>query len=188
MERIVITKGSIHLNDAIKHAEVTADIDTINADPVYGVTWRLHGKLNSETISGNGKAGAVLSLQHQTAPYPIMVNLCMGQTEIEVAGTLTKPTDLAALDMRLKLSGVSMGRLYALIGIVLPETPPVYDGRPFDRNLEPAGRSAGFTKNSAVRSAPAILPAASSINRNNHAPYYPERSCRAYCIFPTWRP
>ncbi|MGZ8930655.1 MAG: AsmA family protein [Methylosarcina sp.] len=53
-----------------------------------------------------------------------MVNLRMGQTVIEVAGTLTKPTDLTALDMCLKLSGVSMGRLYALIGIVLPETPP----------------------------------------------------------------
>ena len=121
LQRIIITKGSVHLSDAIKHADVTADIDTINADPVYGVTWRLHGKLNGETTSGNGKAGSVLSLQHQTAPYPIMVNLRMGQTVIEVAGTLTKPTDLTALDMRLKLSGVSMGRLYALIGIVLPE-------------------------------------------------------------------
>lgn len=139
MERIVITKGSIHLNDAIKHAEVTADIDTINADPVYGVTWRLHGKLNSETISGNGKADAVFSLQHQTAPYPIMVNLRMGQTEIEVAGTLTKPTDLAALDMRLKLSGVSMGRLYALIGIVLPETPPFMTEGHLIGTLSPQG-------------------------------------------------
>ena len=53
-----------------------------------------------------------------------MVKLSMGQTAIAVAGTLTKPTDLAALDMGLKVSGVSMGRLYALIGIVLPETPP----------------------------------------------------------------
>jgi uncharacterized protein involved in outer membrane biogenesis len=124
LQDIIITKGSIHLTDAITHADLTADIDTLNAVPVYGVTWRLHGKLNGETLSGYGKAGAVLSLQHQTVPYPIMVKLSMGQTAIAVAGTLTKPTDLAALDMRLKVSGVSMGRLYALIGIVLPETPP----------------------------------------------------------------
>ena len=52
------------------------------------------------------------------------VNLRMGQTVIAV-GTLTKPSDLAALDMRLKVSGKSMGRLYALSGVVvLPETPP----------------------------------------------------------------
>jgi len=124
LQNIIITKGSIHLTDAIKHAEVTADIDTLNADPIYGVKWQLQGKLNGETLSGNGKAGAVLSLQHQIAPYPITVNLRTGQTMIAVAGTLTKPSDLAALDMRLKVSGVSMGRLYALSGLVLPETPP----------------------------------------------------------------
>jgi uncharacterized protein involved in outer membrane biogenesis len=84
----------------------------------------LRGKFNRETISGNGKAGAVLSLQHQTEPYPVMVNLRMGQTVIAVEGTLTRPTDLAAVDMRLKLSGISMARLFALTGIVLPETPP----------------------------------------------------------------
>ena len=124
LQGIIISKGRVHLIDAIKHADVTADIDTINADPDYGVAWQLHGKVNGETVSGNGKAGTVLSLQHQTAPYPIMANLRMGQTVIAVAGTLTKPNDLAALDMRLKMSAVSMGRLYALSGIVLPETPP----------------------------------------------------------------
>lgn len=124
LQRVIFTKGSIHLNDAIKHADVTADIDTLDADPSYGVAWQLHGKFNGETVNGNGKAGAVLSLQHQTAPYPIMARLRVGKTVIVAEGSLTKPTDLAALDMRLKVSGVSMARLYALSGIFLPETPP----------------------------------------------------------------
>ena len=139
LKDIIITKGRIHLTDAIKHADVTADIDTLNADPVYGVKCQLQGKLNGETISGNGKAGAVLSLQHQTVPYPFMVNLRMGQTVIEVAGTLTKPSDLAALDMHLKLSGVSMGRLYALSGVVLPETPPFVTEGHLIGTLSPQG-------------------------------------------------
>jgi uncharacterized protein involved in outer membrane biogenesis len=124
LQRVIFAKGRVHLIDVIKHADVTADIDTLDADPTYGVTWQLHGKFNGEAVSGNGKAGAVLSLQHQTAPYPIMAHLRIGQTVIAVEGTLTKPTDLAALDMRLKVSGVSMARLYALSGMVLPETPP----------------------------------------------------------------
>jgi uncharacterized protein involved in outer membrane biogenesis len=124
LQRVIFTKGNVHLVDAIKHADVTAELDTLDADPKYGVAWQLRGKFNGETVTGAGRAGAVLSLQHQTEPYPIMAHLRMGQTMITVEGTLTKPADLAALDMRLKLSGVSMGRLYALSGIFLPETPP----------------------------------------------------------------
>lgn len=124
LQSIVFTQGSMHLIDAIKHADVTLGIDTLDADPTYGVAWRLDGKFNGETVSGDGRAGAVLSLQHQTAPYPILANLRMGQSAIRLEGTLTKPSDLAALDMRLELSGPSMARLYGLTGMVLPETPP----------------------------------------------------------------
>ncbi|MHB8167535.1 MAG: AsmA family protein, partial [Sulfuricella sp.] len=139
LHRVIFSKGSVHLIDAIKHADVTADIDTLDADPTYGVAGRIRGKFNGETVSGNGKAGAVLSLQHQTAPYPIMAHLRIGQTVIAVEGTLTKPTDLAALDMRLKLSGVSMARLYALTGIVLPETPPFATAGHLIGTLSPHG-------------------------------------------------
>ncbi|MCU6433865.1 AsmA family protein [Undibacterium sp. Jales W-56] len=124
LQRVIFTKGSVHLLDAVKHADVHADIDTIDTDPGYGVSWKLHGKYDGETVSGSGKAGAILSLQQQTAPYPIMANLHLGKTMIAIEGTLTKPTELAALDMRLKIAGTSMARLYALSGIVMPETPP----------------------------------------------------------------
>jgi AsmA family protein len=132
LQHVVFTRGSVHLIDAIQHADVTAEIDTTDTPgaaaapnvPQYGVAWQLRGKFNGETVSGHGKAGAVLSLQHQTTPYPIMANLRIGSTVIAVDGSLTKPTDLAALDMRLKVSGVSMAHLYALSGIVFPETPP----------------------------------------------------------------
>lgn len=125
LQRVVFSKGRVHLSDGVRRAELTADIDSIAAPP-YGVAWRLSGKLNGETVSGDGKAGAVLSLQHQDMPFPINAQLRVGPTAITAEGTLTRPTDLAALDMRLKVSGVSMARLYPLTGIVLPETPPFH--------------------------------------------------------------
>jgi uncharacterized protein involved in outer membrane biogenesis len=124
LQRIVFTKGSIHLIDAIKHIDVVADIDTVDDDPRYGITWQVHGKFNGALVNGEGKAGALLALQHQTSPYQLMGHLRMGKTMIAIDGTLTKPTDLAALDMHLKLSGASMGDLYHYTGLVLPETPP----------------------------------------------------------------
>jgi uncharacterized protein involved in outer membrane biogenesis len=38
-------------------------------------------------------------------------------------GTVTRPAKLAALDLKLKLAGASMARLYEATGVLLPETP-----------------------------------------------------------------
>lgn len=125
LQRVVFAKGSVHYVDAVLKADITADVDTINADAAYGVSWKLRGTYNGEAVTGGGKAGAVLSLQQQTAPYPIAADIRVGGvTELAVQGTLTRPTALTALDMRLKVAGPSMARLYGLTGLVLPETPP----------------------------------------------------------------
>lgn len=124
IERIVFTKGVIHYKDAIEKADISADVDLINADPSYGVAFKLRGTYNGGPVTGGGKAGAVLSLKQQIAPYPLQADLRFGATRIAFEGTLTRPTRLAALDMRLKLSAPSMARLYSIIGVVLPETPP----------------------------------------------------------------
>jgi uncharacterized protein involved in outer membrane biogenesis len=124
LQRVVFTKGTLHYIDAMTHVDAVAEVDTINADPTYGVSWTVRGKWNGQNISGGGKAGAVLSLRQQSVPYPLAANLDVGGTSIAVEGTLTKPSALAAIDMRLKVSGPSMARLYGLTGVLLPETPP----------------------------------------------------------------
>ena len=124
LQRVVFTKGTMRYIDAMTHVDASADIDTINADPAYGVSWQLRGKWNNQDIRGSGKAGAVLSLRQQTAPYPLTASLDVGGTSIAITGTLTKPAALTALDLRLKVSAPSMARLYGLTGVLLPETPP----------------------------------------------------------------
>ncbi|MRW94245.1 AsmA family protein [Duganella sp. FT80W] len=123
VQQVVFAKGTVRYIDAMTHVDAAAQVDTVNDGP-YGVAWQLRGKWNQQDVSGSGKAGAVLSLQSQTAPYPLAASLNVGGTNISVEGTLTKPAALAALDMRLKLSGPSMARLYGLTGVLLPETPP----------------------------------------------------------------
>jgi uncharacterized protein involved in outer membrane biogenesis len=123
LERVVFTKGVVHLADAIEKADVTADVDTINADPSYGISWKLHGTYNGAPVTGGGKAGAVLSLKQQTTPYPVLADFRMGATRISAEGTITRPAKLAAIDLKLKLAGNSMARLYNLTGVLLPETP-----------------------------------------------------------------
>ena len=124
LQNVVLSKGTVHINDAIKHADVTIEVDSNHDDPEYDIEWQLKGTFNGEAITGNGRSGAVLAIQDLGAPFPLMGLLRQGETVLSVNGSLTRPTDLAAIDMRLAVSGLSMGRLFALTGIVLPETPP----------------------------------------------------------------
>jgi AsmA family protein len=123
LERVVFTKGVVHFKDAVEKADITADVDVISDGSPYGVGWKARGTFNGAPVTGSGKAGAVLSLKQQTTPYPLQADMRIGAVRVALDGTLTKPTQLAALDLRLKLSGPSMARLYAISGLVLPETP-----------------------------------------------------------------
>ncbi|MDB5917820.1 MAG: AsmA family protein [Massilia sp.] len=123
LERVVLTKGVVHLADAIEKADITADVDTLNADPRYGIGWKLRGSFNGAPVTGGGKAGAVLSLKEQSTPYPVQADFHQGATHISAEGSVTRPSKLAAIDLKLKLAGASMARLYNITGVLLPETP-----------------------------------------------------------------
>jgi len=123
LERVVLTRGVVHLADAIEKADITADVDTLDDDPRYGIDWKLRGSYNGAAVTGGGKAGAVLSLKQQSTPYPVQASFNQGATRISAEGTITRPSKLAAIDLKLKLAGASMARLYNLTGVLLPETP-----------------------------------------------------------------
>lgn len=124
---LVLARGNVRLVDAIRHADLALNVDTLPGPGagagIHGTEWKLAGTYNKEPIRGHGRAGAVLSLQSESAPFPIEATVHAGSTTITLKGTLTRPRDLAALDMRLKLSGASMAQLFPLIGVPLPETP-----------------------------------------------------------------
>jgi uncharacterized protein involved in outer membrane biogenesis len=123
LERVVLTKGVLRVQDAVTRTDITADIHTLDQDRKYGIGWTLSGTYNEAKVSGGGKAGKVLSLKNQSTPFPIQAELRAGKTRIAVEGTVTRPARLAALDLQLELAGASMARLYNFIGITLPETP-----------------------------------------------------------------
>jgi uncharacterized protein involved in outer membrane biogenesis len=123
LERVVLTRGVVHLADAVDKADITADVETLDNDPRYGIGWKLRGSYNGAPVTGGGKAGAVLSLKEQSTPYPVQASFNQGATHISAEGTVTRPSKLAAIDLHLKLAGASMARLYNVTGVLLPETP-----------------------------------------------------------------
>ncbi|MFM2085183.1 MAG: hypothetical protein RLZZ237_52, partial [Pseudomonadota bacterium] len=123
LQSVVFSKGTVSLTDALTQAQLQADVDTLSGDARYGIAWKLSGTYHGDKLQGDGKAGSVLSLQQDSTPFPVQASVQTGKTSLAIEGTLTRPTRLAALDVRLKVSGPSMARLYALTGVLLPETP-----------------------------------------------------------------
>jgi len=89
----------------------------------YYFGWKIEGQYEKLPVRGEGKTGNVLVLNDPDKPFPVQVDLEVGRTRVSVAGTLTDPMHLAALDLQLTLSGVSMADLFPITGVTLPDTP-----------------------------------------------------------------
>ncbi len=144
INEIGFDKGRIGLTDAILQADLTVQVDPLGKpvpfadvagaafaaqdakaaprDYVFG--WKVAGRYKGLPAKGEGKVGGMLALQDPRQPFPVQAEVTIGGTRAAVAGTLTDPVNLGALDLRLRLSGGSMAQLYPLTGVTLPDTPP----------------------------------------------------------------
>lgn len=107
-------------------------------DYAFGVTFK--GQYKGQKLNGSGKLGGLLALKDASQPFPVQVDAHVGDTNAAVAGTVTDPQNLGALDLRLKLSGSSLSNLYPLTGVTLPDSPAYStDGRLIAKIHDPAG-------------------------------------------------
>jgi len=106
----------------------------------YAFALKVKGQYHGQKLAGQGKVGGLLALQDANRPFPLQAQVTIADTSVELAGTLTDPLNLGALDLRLKLTGTSLGNLYPLTGVTLPDTPPyATDGHLIARLHEPDG-------------------------------------------------
>lgn len=89
----------------------------------YAFAWQTEGSFRGQPLTGSGKVGGLLALHDASRPFPLQADVRIDATRIRVAGSLTDPQSLGALDLRLQLSGASLGHLYPLTGVTLPDTP-----------------------------------------------------------------
>jgi hypothetical protein len=145
IDDIVFDQGVIAYDDAIVHAKFKATVDPLGKPlpfsevmgnsgaakkvagkkaPDYVFGWKVDGTYNGESLSGSGKIGGMLALRDPDGLFPLQADVRSGKTRVAVAGTLSDPLNLGALDLRLQFSGQSLSQLHKLTGIVLPDTPP----------------------------------------------------------------
>ncbi|WP_350600577.1 AsmA family protein [Pseudomonas sp. 65/3-MNA-CIBAN-0223] len=121
-----------------KAAKTAQDKGAAPQDYAFGI--KIKGQYHQQKLNGEGKIGGLLALQDSDRPFPLQAKVNIADTRVELAGTLTDPLNLGALDLRLKLAGASLGNLYPLTGVTLPDTPPyATDGHLIAKLHEPGG-------------------------------------------------
>lgn len=144
MDNILFDKGRITVDDKVTKADIEIIVDPLGkplpfsevsgakptgkdaakaGDYVFGL--KLQGRYNGEPLEGTGKIGGMLALRSEgDTAFPVQADVRSGSSRVALIGTINDPMKMGGVDLRLKFSGDSLGNLYDLTGVLLPDTPP----------------------------------------------------------------
>jgi uncharacterized protein involved in outer membrane biogenesis len=139
---LTIEDGDISLTDRKLDADAKFKIATQavpNKEPEIVATG--NGRYAGDPFALNFRGASLLSLRDQDRPYPFYLKVQIGQSTSVLTGNVTRPLANAGYKMDLELTGPSLSKLFPIIGIPSPPTPP-YD---LKGSLEYEGTTFRFT-------------------------------------------
>lgn len=127
--RLRIEDGRFKYHDEKAGVDIDAEVATVvgaNSEGRDRVRLGGRGSMHGEPFRLRMTGGSLLSLRENEEPYPLTIEVEVGQTRGRVSGTLADPIKFEGLDLEVALSGPDLGRLQIITGVPLPMTPP-YD-------------------------------------------------------------
>lgn len=144
LDNILFDKGRIAVNDKVTKADIEILVDPLGkplpfsevegkkpkgkdaakaGDYVFGL--KMKGRYNGAPLEGSGKIGGMLALRSEgETAFPVQADVNSGHSRVAFIGTINDPMKMGGVDLQLKFSGDSLGNLYDLTGVLLPDTPP----------------------------------------------------------------
>jgi len=105
--------------------DLHADVSYDTSRGELPLSFRIKGRYKGQPLSAEGRTGNVLQLKAAgQPPFPLEVDGAAGQTRLKASGTVTDFADLDGIEARFDLKGQTLGALFPLLGIALPETSP----------------------------------------------------------------
>ena len=142
LDNIIFDRGRVTIDDTVSKANLEIFVDPLGkalpfsevtgakgkddkgkvGDYVFGL--KAEGRYNDQPLKGSGKIGGMLALRSEGTPFPVQADFRSGNTRVAFVGTVSDSMKMGGVDLRLKFSGDSLGELYELTGVLLPDTPP----------------------------------------------------------------
>lgn len=122
---IQIDDGSVDFLAEHLGVDLHADLDYDSSRGEMPLSYRIKGRYQRQPLTAEGRTGNVLQINAAGAPpFPLEIDARAGNTRLKAQGTVAELADLDGIDARFDLRGQSLGNLYGLLGIALPETSP----------------------------------------------------------------
>ena len=123
--RLTINDGHAHLTDPVIKSDVEMTLKTeLNADGVSEVVLQGKGTYSGAPTAVNLRGGSLLSLRQADVRYPIDLRWDVGPTHMRLTGSVDDPASFAGLDGMLDMSGPDLAKLYPMLGLAMPPSPP----------------------------------------------------------------
>ena len=120
-----VERGVVRFRDAISHADVTLQLQSVAADTDDRSVLRFNGAgtLHGEEVKLEGTSLGLAQLQDINDPYRLTLNARAGRTTVNFTGTIV-PAHTENIRGALQLRGPDLSKLYPVVPAPLPWTPP----------------------------------------------------------------
>lgn len=124
--RLVVRDGKMSYRDAIRGLALEGKIATGTGEAAGDdpLELALDGSLEEEPVRLRFSGGSLLKLRESEEPYPVDLELAVGETSLRAQGTVVEPVAMRGFDLTLSLEGPSLSEVFPIFGAPLPPTPP----------------------------------------------------------------
>jgi len=105
--------------------DLHADVSYDTGRGTLPLGYRIKGRYRGQPLTASGRTGGVLQLNAAgQPPFPLEIDAAAGQTRLKATGTVASLAGLDGIDAKFEVKGQTLGALFPLLGIALPQTSP----------------------------------------------------------------
>jgi uncharacterized protein involved in outer membrane biogenesis len=120
---LAIEDGKLLYRDPISEIDVSVSSGIASARQQF-IKIQGRGRYEEAKLKIEATGGSLSELKEKKTPYPVDIELALGETLITAKGTVKNPAQFEDPDLNLTLKGPDLSELQPLLGVSLPKTPP----------------------------------------------------------------
>ena len=122
---VQIDSGTLSFLATHLGVDLRADFDFDSQRGDMPLAYRIEGRFKRQPLKAQGRTGNVLQLNATgQPPFPLEIDASAGHTRLKASGTVAELEGLDGIDAKFEIKGQTLGDLYPLLGVALPNTSP----------------------------------------------------------------